>query len=99
MKTEGKYRPNNGGEILYNRDANGRPLPAGQGGRWVNVKDCDMGHIIDAVAWWNTNGRLTGPRRRKCSSSWTILTTTNSSQASRTGCGGQESAREYLPPI
>jgi hypothetical protein len=21
-----------------------------------------MGHVIDAVTWWNTNGRFTGPQ-------------------------------------
>jgi hypothetical protein len=21
-----------------------------------------MGHVIDTVMWWNTNGRFTGPR-------------------------------------
>ncbi len=31
-------------------------------GSWVSIADCDMGHVIDAVTWWNSNGRLTGAR-------------------------------------
>lgn len=27
---------------------------------WHALANCDMGHIIDAVTWWNSNGRLTG---------------------------------------
>jgi len=27
---------------------------------WHPLANCDMGHIIDAVIWWNSNGRLTG---------------------------------------
>jgi hypothetical protein len=27
---------------------------------WHPLASCDMGHIIDAVTWWNSNGRLTG---------------------------------------
>jgi hypothetical protein len=52
MQREGKFRVHNGVEqILYSRD-----------GQWWNIQHCDMGHIIDAVAWWNSNGRLTGAR-------------------------------------
>ena len=52
MQREGKFRVHNGVEqILYSID-----------GQWWNIQHCDMGHIIDAVAWWNSNGRLTGAR-------------------------------------
>jgi hypothetical protein len=27
---------------------------------WHSVNDCDMSHVIDAVTWWNSNGKLTG---------------------------------------
>jgi hypothetical protein len=50
MASEQKLRVNSGvEEILYSRD-----------GKWWKVANCDMGHIIDAVVWWNSNGRLTG---------------------------------------
>ena len=31
-------------------------------GNWVPVSACDMSHVIDAVLWWNTQGRMTGPQ-------------------------------------
>jgi hypothetical protein len=36
-------------QVLYLRDKS-----------WHALANCDMGHIIDAVTWWNSNGRLTG---------------------------------------
>lgn len=50
MRQEGKYDPATD-QILYARN-----------GQRYHVRDCDMGHIIDAVNWWNSNGRLTGAR-------------------------------------
>jgi HNH/ENDO VII superfamily nuclease with conserved GHE residues len=61
MAREGRYRPDKGGEVAYRRDLRAQPLPPGQV-RWVSVTNCDMGHVIDAVVWWNSNGRLTGPQ-------------------------------------
>jgi len=52
MKGEGKYdAKNHPKQVLYSRD-----------GKWYDEGNCHMGHIIDAVTWWNSNGRLTGPR-------------------------------------
>ena len=52
MQREGKLIVKNGiEEILNSRD-----------NTWWNIGNCDMGHIIDAVTWWNSNGRLTGER-------------------------------------
>jgi dolichol kinase len=50
MRAEGKYNPVTD-QILYSRDR-----------KWYPVAQCDMGHVIDAVTWWNSNGRLTGAR-------------------------------------
>lgn len=33
-----------------------------QGGQLVPFGACDMSHIVDAVLWWNTQGRFTGAR-------------------------------------
>ena len=60
MLSEGKYRPDNGGEVASARTAKGAPLAVGAKVRWVSVAQCDMGHIVDAVAWWNSNGCLLG---------------------------------------
>jgi hypothetical protein len=59
MARQGNYRRDNGGEILYFRDSDGNPLSDPTKARWVNVRNCDLGHIVDAVSWWNSNGRLT----------------------------------------
>ena len=50
MQEEGTFDPVND-QVLYKRD-----------GRRYPLAECDMGHVIDAVTWWNSNGRLTGAR-------------------------------------
>ena len=92
MQAEGKFRIQNGvGQILYSRD-----------GKWWNESQCDMGHVIDAVTWWNSNGRLTGAQ------SSSVLNFMNNpinyelepSEANRLR-GSALSARgiRYLPPV
>ncbi|MDT7786953.1 MAG: hypothetical protein QOF58_5372, partial [Pseudonocardiales bacterium] len=58
MRDEGKIV---GNEVLYARGARGNPLPPGQVTRYP-LSVCAMGHLIDAVTWWNSNGRFTGPQ-------------------------------------
>jgi hypothetical protein len=58
MRAEGKIV---GDQVKYARDAAGSPLPPGQATLYP-ISTCAMGHIIDAVTWWNTNGRFTGPQ-------------------------------------
>jgi hypothetical protein len=63
MAREGKLRtlPNGAKEVLATRP--GIPRGTGTlGPQWWKLEDCDMGHIIDAVTWWNAHGRLTGAR-------------------------------------
>ncbi|WP_310425628.1 DUF4157 domain-containing protein [Chamaesiphon sp. VAR_48_metabat_135_sub] len=31
-------------------------------GKWYSFSQADMGHIIDASSWWNSNGRFKGPQ-------------------------------------
>ena len=57
MRTEGRIV---GDQVKYTRNALGDPTP-GQA-KLYPIGECDMGHIIDAVLWWNTNGRFTGPQ-------------------------------------
>ncbi|RDC62670.1 eCIS core domain-containing protein [Adhaeribacter pallidiroseus] len=33
-----------------------------RGGEWFPIKVVNMGHVIDAAKWWNSNGRFKGPR-------------------------------------
>jgi hypothetical protein len=58
MRAEGKIV---GDQVKYARDDTGKPLPPGQA-KLYPISECAMGHIIDAVTWWNTNGRFTGPQ-------------------------------------
>jgi len=58
MRAEGKVV---GNQVKYGRDAAGNLLPPGQFTLWP-LSQCAMGHLVDAVTWWNTNGRFTGPQ-------------------------------------
>ncbi len=60
MLTQQRY--DGTGNILYFRNATGKPMGPGQTPRKVPVSQCDMGHLIDAVLWWNSNGRFTYPQ-------------------------------------
>jgi hypothetical protein len=55
MRSEGKIV---GQTVMYARDALGNPTPGTVTS--YPLDECAMGHIIDAVTWWNTNGRFTG---------------------------------------
>jgi hypothetical protein len=61
MRREGKVV---GDQVRYARGPDGRPLPPGQF-HWYGLGECEMGHVIDAVNWWNTNGRFTGPQSKE----------------------------------
>jgi hypothetical protein len=99
MKREGRYRPDKGGEILYNRDDQGRPLSSGQPGRWVNVRNCDMGHVIDAVAWWNSNGRLTGPQSQAVLAFMNDADNYELEPSAANRWRGARIGAHYLPPV
>ena len=46
MQKEGRYDPKTESVL--------------EGGKWIPTSACDMSHVVDAVLWWNTNGRFTG---------------------------------------
>ncbi|TCN34597.1 hypothetical protein EV644_11985 [Kribbella orskensis] len=58
MRAEGRIV---GDQVRSGRDAAGNVLPPGKF-EWWPLSECVMGHVIDAVTWWNTNGRFTGPQ-------------------------------------
>jgi hypothetical protein len=60
MRAEGKIV---GTQVRYERDARGNPTPGKV--TWYPLSGCVMGHIIDAVTWWNSNGRFTGPQSKE----------------------------------
>ena len=61
MRGEGRLV---GTQVRSGRDATGVALPPGSF-TWWPLSDCTMGHVIDAVTWWNTNGRFTGPQSQE----------------------------------
>lgn len=50
MLSRGKFDPTNN-KFLNSRD-----------GKWYGLNQADMGHIVDASTWWNSNGRFIGPK-------------------------------------
>jgi hypothetical protein len=54
MTKEGKIRQGEDGLEVFHPDAG-----------WVDIKDTDMGHITDAVEYWNTTGRTHGAKSQE----------------------------------
>jgi Domain of unknown function (DUF4157) len=101
MAAQGKYNPITR-MVTYNRDARGGPLSAGATGTEVHEQYCDMGHLIDAVVWWNSNGRLTFPQSPAVRAFMTNsrnyeLEPSGPNRARGAALGG--SGVRYLPPV
>ena len=68
---------------------------------WRDVREADMGHIEDAVTWWNREGRIYGPKSKEVRD-WMLDSDnyryeyyrTNRSRGSILG-----QTTEYLPPL
>lgn len=54
MKTEGKIRTVRGQEQFM-----------ASNGKWYPLEQADMAHKIDAVTWWNEEGRKYGPKSKE----------------------------------
>jgi filamentous hemagglutinin len=97
MRAEGKVV---GDKVKYARDPEGNPLPPGQF-HLYHLDTCAMGHIIDAVTWWNTNGRFTGPQSTEVQ---TFMTDPNNYEIEPSGPNSRRGAQlggrggRYLPP-
>ncbi|GAB3635236.1 hypothetical protein GCM10027422_08260 [Hymenobacter arcticus] len=52
MESERKIQP----------DSLGNKQVLGPDGNWYPVKETDMGHLHDAVQWWNAEGRKHGAK-------------------------------------
>ena len=61
MQMQGRYDPLKA-VVRYNRTAQGKPLAPGAAVTEHPEAGCDLGHLADAVAYWNSNGRLTFPQ-------------------------------------
>lgn len=51
MASEGKIRQTSGGDLEVHTEKG-----------WVPIKQTDMGHLQDAVKWWNETGKRHGPK-------------------------------------
>lgn len=56
MKNEGLIKETKPGELsVYHKPTN----------KWYPIEQCDMGHRVDAVKYWNTQGKQYGPKSQK----------------------------------
>ncbi len=90
MVTEGKLRDN---------QSTGTQEVLGPDGNWYTIDKTDMGHLHDAVNWWNTVGRKHGPKapevRRWMLDSKNYELEPSSINRSR----GAQLTETYLPPL
>ncbi|WP_310497640.1 hypothetical protein, partial [Sandarakinorhabdus sp.] len=61
MQAQGRYDPSRQ-VVLYNRSGTGAPLPVSAPLNEYPESKADLGHLVDAVHYWNSNGRLTFPQ-------------------------------------
>ena len=62
-----KQKPPAGGRIRFDREGNpthayGKIGKSGSTEGWFPIEDADMGHLHDAVKYWNETGRKFGPK-------------------------------------
>jgi hypothetical protein len=91
MKAEMKYDiPGHAGQAFSTRT-----------GKWVAESECDMGHVIDAVLWWNSNGRLTGAQSGAVKAFMTapINYELEPSSINRSRGAAVGASNRYLPPL
>ena len=100
MQGQGRYDPARN-VVLYNRSASGTPLPAGQLVEYPADR-VDLGHLVDAVHYWNSNGRLTFPQSPQVLA---FMADPNNYELEPSGPNQQRGAQlsgsgvRYLPPV
>lgn len=69
------------------------------GDTWRNIKDADMGHVEDAVSWWNREGRKHGAKSKEVRD-WMLDSKNYRYEYFRTNRSkGAKLSEEYLPPL
>ncbi|MCL8538068.1 polymorphic toxin-type HINT domain-containing protein [Chryseobacterium gallinarum] len=67
--------------------------------QWRNIKEADMGHIEDAVSWWNKTGRKYGKKSKEVRE-WMLDSKNYVLEYYRTNRSkGAQLLEEYLPPL
>ncbi|MBS7566736.1 DUF4280 domain-containing protein [Mucilaginibacter sp. Bleaf8] len=66
---------------------------------WRNIKEADMGHIHDAVSWWNSTGRYYGAKSKEVRE-WMLDSKNYIYEYYKTNRSrGAQLLEEYLPPM
>lgn len=66
---------------------------------WRNIKEADMGHIEDAVSWWNKTGRYYGAKSTEVRE-WMLDSKNYVYEYYKTNRShGTQLLEEYLPPL
>ncbi|MBQ2983023.1 MAG: hypothetical protein IJD58_13055 [Lachnospiraceae bacterium] len=67
--------------------------------RWYPLNEADMAHKIDAVAWWNEEGRKYGPKSKEVRG---FMLDSNNYYLEHYSINRSQGAKlnlEYLPPL
>ena len=66
---------------------------------WRDVKEADMGHIEDAVSWWNKTGRQYGAKSKEVRD-WMLDSKNYTLEYFKTNrSNGAKIIEQYLPPL
>lgn len=90
MESEGKIRESElppGREVL------------GPDGKWHDIRETDMGHIEDAVNWWNTQGRNYSPKGKEVRKWMLDPNNYELEPSSINRSRGAKLKQKYLPPL
>ena len=65
---------------------------------WYPLSQADMGHVIDASVWWNSNGRFKGPKAPEVLNFMKDADNYEFEESSQNQSRGASSPN-YLPPV
>ena len=67
--------------------------------KWRDIKQADMGHIDDAVSWWNSTGRKHGAKSKEVRE-WMLDSDNYALEYFKTNrSNGAKLTEQYLPPL
>ena len=66
---------------------------------WYPVSQGDLGHLIDAVTWWNSNGRAFGPKSAKAKEFMKDPDNYEWEERGQNRARGAALQQGYLPPM
>ena len=90
--------------MLKSKPPTARITPKGEkqffdGAKWRDLKYADMGHIEDAVRWWNREGRKYGAKSKEVRE-WMLDSKNYRLEYYKTNRSkGAKIMEEYLPPL